>query len=121
MANQEKDLVIPQGLLTKFSNAVRIIDKKNIVGIKPLNPELLTKMESSFPEFFNDKRFQSNFEVALTYKGRNIKGDMEKAGIKLDQSRISKDIFIRGIPVPDKFLKDLALNPAKFGIIFAQK
>jgi hypothetical protein len=121
MSVEKKDLVIPHELLSSFEGNIRIFHGNPTAGIWPVDPILLKKVLDHYPELAKSQRIKEHFNVAVVYKGKDIKKDIEKSGIKLEETRIIKDIFIRGIPVPDIFLKDLKLDPAKFEVIIAEK
>jgi len=118
---EKKDLLIPHELLSSFQGNVRVVSLGPTAGIWPIDPGLLKKIFEHYPEMAKSERMKEKYNVAVIYKGKDIKKDIESSGIKVDEARILHNVIIRGIPVPDLFLKDLKIDPAKFELVISEK
>lgn len=116
-----KDIVIPREILNSLPNSVRIIDKKHLAGMWPVNLSHIRQLQNKLPSLFKDESVMNKFNLAITYKGKAMKTDFSKAGIDLIQDRVLPDILINGIPIPWQFLKKAGIDYRKFEIILTPK
>jgi hypothetical protein len=121
MAGFEKDLVIPREMLNEFRVSVRVIDKRRWIGIWPIDMRIRKIFEQQFPELFRNKNFLENYEMAIVYKGNNLKKDIEKFGFGAIETKIYERMFIRGIPVPWELLRKMHIDHKKFDVMFTPR
>jgi hypothetical protein len=116
-----KDITIPKEVLNLFPNAIRIIDKKHLVGIYPVDPGNLRKLQATIPELFKNEVIKQKFDVAIGYDGKSMKVDFNKLGIPMLPERIVRDIWIHGIPIPWIYLKKAGIDNKKFNFVLVPK
>lgn len=121
MPRFKKDLVIPQELLNEFRVTIRVIDKKHLAGMWPVDARIQKIFHGRFPRLYANENIMKNYDLALVYKGRRLKKDLEKLDLDLNKIRIEEDIIINGIPVPWTILRKLNINHRKFDLIYAPK
>ena len=114
------DVIVSKEILILFKNSVRIVDKKHLAGIFPIDHELLAKLRDKLPELFNDSILK-RYDIAIGYQGRAMKADFMKFGIDEMDKRIVNNIIIRGIPVPWQLLKKANIYNEKLNIYLTPK
>jgi hypothetical protein len=121
MAGFDKDLVIPREMLNEFKVSIRVIDKRHWQGIWPIDLRIRKVFEQRFPELFKNKYFQENYDMAIVYKGKNLKKDIAKFGFDAIETKVYERIFLRGIPVPWDLLRKLNIDHKKFDVMFTPR
>ena len=116
-----KDIVVSKEILGLFRNSVRIIDKKHLAGMWPVDVRQLVKLKEMLPQLFMDENIMKKYDIAIGYQGKTIKNDLPKLGVELVDERIIKDIFIHGIPVPWHLLRKAGIDYKKFDIVLTPK
>jgi hypothetical protein len=117
----KKDIIIPKELLILFKNSVRIIDKKHLSGMWPVDLKQIGKLQKIMPELFRDEAIMKKFDLAVTYNGKSMKVDFHKIGLDLIDERRVQDILIHGIPVPWQLIKKAGIDNKKFNFILTPK
>lgn len=121
MAGFEKDLVIPREMLNEFKVSVRVIDKRKWAGMWPVDARIHKLFEHRFPKLYANTTFRENYDLALVHRGKNLKKDIGKLGLELDQSKVFDRVIINGIPVPWTLLKKMDIDHKKFDVVFTPK
>lgn len=119
--NFKKDLVIPREMLNEFRVSVRVIDKKHWIGLWPIDVGMHKIFEKQFPTLYRNESFRKNYDLAMVYKGRNIKSDLSKLKIDVSKTRTYDGTIINGIPVPWYLLRRMELDYKKFDFVFTPK
>jgi hypothetical protein len=117
----KKDIIIPKELLILFKNSVRIIDKKHLAGMWPVDLKQIAKLQKMLPELFGDEAIMKKYDIAITYNGKSMKVDFQKIGLDLIDERRVHDILIHGIPVPWQLIKKAGIDNKKFNFILTPK
>jgi hypothetical protein len=112
----KKDIIVPKEILNLFKNSVRIIDKKHLAGMWPVDIGHIKQLQKVLPELFANEAIMKRYDIAITYNGKSMKGDFSKLGLDLIEGRIKNDIFIHGIPVPWQLLKKAGIDHQKFSV-----
>jgi len=120
MEPKKNDVIVSKEILNLFKNSVRIVDKRHLAGIFPINPELLERLRKKLPELF-DESILKKYDIAIGYQGKAMKADFLRFGIDELDKRIVKNIIIQGIPVPWQLLKKANLYDEKFNIYLTPK
>lgn len=120
MNPKTKDIIVSKEILNLFKNNVRIIDKRHLAGMWPVDVFMLKRLQDLLPQMF-DKNILEKYDLAIGYKGKDIKGDFAKAGIKYVDDRIINHILIHGIPVPWQLLKKAGIDHQKFEVVLTQR
>lgn len=121
MKHIKRDIVIPKEMLELFKNSIRIIEKNHLAGFWPPDLMELKKLQKSIPELFGNAAIMKKYDVAITYNGKSMKNDFSKMGFDFSNDRIVTDIFIQGIPVPWRLLKNAGIDHKKFNVILTPK
>lgn len=116
-----KDLVVSKEILGLFQNSVRIIDRKHLVGMWPVDARLLTKLRPMLPELVGDENIMRKYDLAIGYNGKTMKNDFSTIGLDLIEDRIVNNILIHGIPVPWQMLKKAGIDNKKFDVTLTPK
>jgi hypothetical protein len=120
MEKQVNDILVSREVLKLFKTSVRIIDKKHLAGIFPIDPGLLIRLKKTIPEMFNDSILKK-YNVAVGYQGKTIQSDFAKLGIQEKEIRIENNIWICGIPVPWQMLRKADIDYKKFNVYLTPK
>lgn len=118
---EKRDIIVSKELLNLFKNSVRIIDKKHLAGIWPVDLQQLRKLKELLPEIFLDKAIMKKYDLAIGYQGKTVKNDLQKLGVDLVDTRIINDIFIHGIPVPWHLLRKAGIDYKKYNFYLTPK
>lgn len=121
MPRFEKDLVIPKELLNEFRVTVRVIDKKHLAGMWPVDARIQKIFQERFPRLYENDSILRNYDLAMVYKGRKLKSDLKKLHLDFEKLKIRDDIIINGIPVPWTILRKLNINHRRFDLIYTPK
>jgi hypothetical protein len=116
-----KDIVVSKEILGLFKNSVRIIDRKHLAGMWPVDARQLIKLKDMLPQLFLDENIMKKYDLAIGYNGKTVKKDLPKLGVELVEDRIINDIFIHGIPVPWHLLRKAGIDYKKFDIVLTPK
>ncbi len=117
----KKDILIPKELLELFKNSVRIIDKKHLAGMWPVELKYLKQLQKKMPELFGNEAILKKFDFAISYNGKSMKNDLSKIGIEIIDERKINNILIHGIPVPWQLLKKAGVDHQKINITLTPK
>jgi hypothetical protein len=115
------DVIVPKELINLFKNSIRIIDKKHLAGMWPVDARQLKKLQAVIPELFAEANIMNKYDIAITYQGKTMKNDFSKVGVDFIEDRIIKDLYIHGIPVPWQLLKKAGIDSKKFNVILTPK
>jgi len=120
----EKDLLIPKEFLVEFKNRLKVIDKKQWVGIWVKDLMVRKKVEEFLPAVRTNPAIGEMYEMTLVYKGREMKFSNKYFGVSL-QDKIIKKIPLVGIPVPWLLLKEVVaqakINPAEWELVYTPR
>jgi hypothetical protein len=121
MPTLDKDLLIPKEFLVEFKNRLKVIDKKQWVGIWVKDLMVRRKVEEFLPAVRTNPAITQMYDLTLVYKGREMKFSNKYFGVAV-QDKIIKKIPLIGIPVPWLLLKDVVeqakINPAEWELMY---
>jgi len=120
MKPKRKDLVVSKEILDLFKNSIRIIDKKHLVGIWPVDARQLKKLQTVLPDLFMDENIMKRYDIAIAYKGKTIKNDFSKIGLEFNEERIIRYPLF-GIPIPWRMLRIAGVDHKKFNVVLTPK
>jgi len=104
-----------------FQNSIRVIDKKHLAGYWPVDFRQLKQLQKVLPELLGSEALAKKFDLAIAFKGKPIKSDLNKSGFEFIGDRILPDIWIHGIPVPWPWLKKAGIDYKKFNVVLTPK
>lgn len=117
----DKDLMIPKEFLVEFKNRLKVIDKKQWVGIWVKDVMVRNKVEEFLPAVKANPMLDKQFDLVLVYKGREMKFSNKYFGVPV-QEKIIRRIPLVGIPVPWLRLKEVInqakINPAEWELVY---
>ena len=119
MKSNVNDIIVSKEVLKLFKNTVRVVDNWHTTGIVATEPKILSRMQKFLPEMF-DESIMKKYDIAIGYKGKEIKNDFARLGMEFPE-RFTDKILICGIPVPWQLLKKAGIDHQKFNVILTPK
>jgi len=116
-----KDIVVSKEILNLFKNSVRIIDKKHLAGMWPVDIRQLQKLQTLLPKLFMEENIMKRYDIAIAYNGKTIQKDFPKIGLVHIDERIIIPIHTQGIIVPWQLLRKAGIDHKKFNIVLTPK
>lgn len=114
------DVVVSKEIIDLFKNSVRIIDKRHLYGMWPVDVKDIERLQVFFPEIFEKSDIRERYNIGIGYRGKTMKEDFSKLGFDFEEELVRKLPPVT-IPIPWHFLRRAGIDHRKFNFYLTPK